>query len=111
MRSVLHVHLVLAPSEIVCCVVDAHAVSLFELVFSNIELAAVICSEFRGLGIILFAENAHEEVILEFHRKVLKCGQHRGTWPTISAHLQGRVMQMLVGEAVEIHMISIPLCD
>ena len=69
--SVLHVHPVLAPSEIICRVIDIHAVPLLEAVFGDVEPVPVLCRECRCLSILLFLENAGEEVILEFHDEVL----------------------------------------
>lgn len=71
MWSTLHIHLVLTPSEIVRRVVNIHAVPLFEAVVADVECVVVLRGERGWLGIILFVENASEEVILELCDKVL----------------------------------------
>jgi len=44
---------------------------LFEAVVADIECAAVLCGERGQLSVILFLENAGEEVILELCDKIL----------------------------------------
>ena len=73
MRPILHVHPILAPPEIICCIVDVHRVPLFKTIFRNMELVAVLCGERRWLaGVVLPVKDTGEKVVFELHNKVLQ---------------------------------------
>jgi len=44
---------------------------LFDAVVADVECAPVLCGEYRWLGVILFVQNASDEVVFELGDEVL----------------------------------------
>ena len=53
-------------------VVDLHHVPLVKAIFRYVELAVVLSSECRLLGVVLLVEDAGEKVVLELCDKILQ---------------------------------------
>ena len=57
--------------------IDVHAVPVFKVILSDIEIVAVVLREYGWLGVILPVKGMGEKVIFELNNKVLRRHQCR----------------------------------